>query len=125
MQSQGACSRAERRWSVRIDTSAGGRVGPKQPISGSAAVCASQHPLVTEAMVGVLSDGGNAVDAAIAGSLLHATVQQEMTNHAGTVTFLYWEASSGRTYELNSWGTVVPGLKPFRPVPDGKGLYAS
>jgi len=73
----------------------------------------------------VMRGGGNAVDAAIAGSLVQATVQQEMTNHAGTVTFLYWEAASGRTYEMNSVGTIVPGVAPFRPVPRGKGPYAS
>jgi gamma-glutamyltranspeptidase/glutathione hydrolase len=94
-------------------------------VTGATAVCASQHPLATETMVEIMRDGGNAVDAAIAGCLVHATVQQEMTNHAGTVTFLYWEAKTGRTYELNSWGTIVPGKKPFRPVPAGKGLYAS
>src|SRR5205823_4931826 len=65
------------------------------------------------------------VDAAIAGCLVQATVQQEMTNHAGTVTFLYWDAASGRTHELNSWGTIVPGLAPFRPIPLEKSVFSS
>src|SRR2546423_11356394 len=96
-----------------------GRVGPKQPISAPSAVCASQHPIVTETMLEVMRDGGNAVDAAIAGCLVQATVQQEMTNHTGTVTFLYYEAASGKTYQLNSMGTIVPDLAPFRPIPPG------
>src|SRR5262249_15013074 len=110
---------------LSAETSAGGRVGPKEPVTAGTAVCASQHPLVTDAVLDVMKAGGNAVDAAIAGCLLHATVQQEMTNHAGTVAFLYWEESTGRTYDLNSWGTIVPGRKPFRPIPEGKGAYAT
>jgi gamma-glutamyltranspeptidase/glutathione hydrolase len=94
-----------------------GRVGPKQPARGQSAVCASQHPIVTDTMLEVMRGGGNAVDATIAGCLVQATVQQEMTNHTGTVTFLLWEASTGRVHELNSMGTIVPGLAPFRPYP--------
>jgi gamma-glutamyltranspeptidase/glutathione hydrolase len=104
----------------------GGRVGPKTPVTGLDAVCASQHPIVTETMLEVMRSGGNAVDAAIAGCLVQATVQQDMTNHAGTITFLMWEASSGKIHELNSMGTIVPDLAPFTRVPQGKGgLYAS
>jgi gamma-glutamyltranspeptidase/glutathione hydrolase len=88
-------------------------------------VCASQHPIVTDTMLEVMRDGGTAVDAAIAGCLVQATVQQEMTNHAGTVTCLVYEASSGRTYDLLSRGMIVPDLAPFYRVPPGHGPYAS
>ena len=100
------------------------RVGLKQVVTGTTAVAASQHPIVTNTMLEVMRDGGNAVDAAIAGCLVQATVQQDMTNHTGTVTFLYYEAKSGKTYQLNSMGTIVPDLPPFRPVPPGTGLFA-
>jgi gamma-glutamyltranspeptidase/glutathione hydrolase len=76
-------------------------------------------------MLDVMRQGGNAVDAAIAGSLVQATVQHDMTNHTGTVSFLYWEAKTGKTYELNSMGTIVPDMAPFRRVPAGAGYYAS
>jgi gamma-glutamyltranspeptidase / glutathione hydrolase len=77
-------------------------------------------------MMDTMRRGGNAVDAAIAGCLVQATVQQDMTNHTGTVTFLLWEAETGRIHELNSMGTIVPGLAPFTRVPEGKGgLYTS
>jgi gamma-glutamyltranspeptidase / glutathione hydrolase len=105
--------------------STGGRVGPKQAAAGAQAVAASQHPIVTETMLDIMRDGGNAIDAVIAGALVQATVQQDMTNHAGTVSMLMWEASTGQCHELNSMGTVVPGLAPFRPIPPGHGLYAS
>ena len=65
------------------------------------------------------------MDAAIAGCLVQAVVQQEMTNHAGTVTCLYYEAATGKLYQFNAMGPLVPGLAPVRPVPPGSGLYAS
>ena len=106
-------------------TQLNGKVGPKQVVTEKKAVAASQHPLVTETILQVMQDGGNAVDAAIAGSLLQAGLQQEMTNHAGTVSFLYWEAETGKTYQLNSMGTLVPDLSPCRPIPAGTGSLAS
>ena len=101
-----------------------GRVGPKSAIDGSSAVASSQHPIVTETMLDVMREGGNAVDAAIAGCLVQATVQQDMTNHTGTVSMLFYEAATGQVHELNSMGAVVPDLAPFYSVPGGKGLYA-
>ncbi|MFI5958946.1 gamma-glutamyltransferase [Cryptosporangium sp. NPDC051539] len=104
--------------------SSGGRVGPKQPITGGRAVCASQHPLVTDTMLQVMRDGGNAIDAAIAGCLIQAVVQQDMTNHAGSVTCLFYEAATGQVHELNSMGRLVADLPAHHRVPGGRGLYA-
>jgi gamma-glutamyltranspeptidase/glutathione hydrolase len=47
-----------------------------------------------------------------------------MTNHAGLVTFLYYEAKTGRVHQLDSLGSHPSGLPPFRPVPPGMGPYA-
>ncbi|WP_222853329.1 gamma-glutamyltransferase [Fodinicola acaciae] len=108
------------------ETAAGhGRVGPKKPVTGRRAVASSQHRIVTDTMLDTLRAGGNAVDAAIAGNLVQAVVQQDMTNHTGTVTALVYDAASGDVVELNSMGTIVPGLAPFTPIPMGKGLYAA
>ncbi len=98
--------------------------GPKPVVRGKKAVCSSSHPIVTETMLKVMKEGGNAVDAAIAGSLVQAVVEPHMTNHAGTVTFLYWEAKTGKSYELNSQGTLVQGLPPFRTFPPNLGGFA-
>ena len=101
------------------------RQGPKAVVRGKRAVAASQHPIVTETMLDVLKSGGNAVDAAMAGAITQATVQLDMTNHTGTVTFLYWEANSGKTYQLNSMGTLAPNLAPFHTYPAGLGGVAA
>ena len=102
----------------------GGRVGPKEPASGGQAACASQDPIVTDTMLAILQEGGNAIDAAIAGALVQATVQQDMTNHAGTISMLFWDEAAGEVHELNSSGTIVPELPPLRPIPLGYGLYS-
>jgi gamma-glutamyltranspeptidase/glutathione hydrolase len=98
------------------------RVGPKPVVRGKKAVASSQHPIVTETMLDVLREGGTAADAGIAGCLVQATIQQEMTNHTGTVDFIFWEAKTGKAYELNSSGTLVSGLAPFRPLPPNLGV---
>jgi gamma-glutamyltranspeptidase / glutathione hydrolase len=94
-----------------------GSVGPKAVVTGKQAVCSSSHPIVTETMVSVMQGGGNAADAAVAGSLVQAVVEPHMTNHAGSAAILYWEASTGKAYHLNGHGTLVPDMAPFRPVP--------
>ncbi len=100
------------------------RQGPKPVVRHKKVVCSSSHPLVTQTMLQVMRYGGTAVDAGIAGSLLQAVVEPHMTHHAGTVSFLYWEAATGRTYHLNSAGTLVSGLEPFRPVPAVGGMFS-
>ncbi len=94
-----------------------GKTGPKTGVRGKQAVCSSSHPIVTQMMLSVMRDGGNAIDAAIAGSLVQAVVEPHMTNHAGSVAILYWDAATGKAHHLNGHGTMVPDLAPFRPVP--------
>jgi gamma-glutamyltranspeptidase / glutathione hydrolase len=95
------------------------RQGPKEVVHGKSAVASSQNPIVTQTMLDVLKVGGNAADAVVAGSITQAVVQLEHTNHTGSVSFLYWEAKTGKTYYLNSQGTLVPDLPPFRTYPQG------
>lgn len=92
-------------------------VGPKPVIRGKQAVCSSSQPIVTNTMLQVMRSGGNAADAAIAGSLVQAVVEPHMTNHAGSAAVLYWDASNAKAFHLNGHGTLVPDMAPFRPVP--------
>jgi len=101
------------------------KLGPKAVVRGKTQVCSASHPLVTQTMLDVLREGGNAVDAATAGALMSATVEPHMTNHGGSVIMLYWDARSGKPYQLLSSGTLVPGLPPFRPLPTGLGGFAA
>src|SRR5882757_9819740 len=90
--------------------------GPKTPVRGLKAAVTTDSAIVTETMVNVLKRGGNAADAGIAGCLVQAAVEPFMTNHAGLVTFLYYEAKTGQVHQLDSQGAFPSGLPPFKPV---------
>ena len=93
------------------------RLGPKAVVRGKKAVASEPASDRHRDHAGGDARGGNAVDAGVAGCLVQATVQQDMTNHTGTVTFLFWDAATGRAHQLNSSGTLVVRLPPFRPFP--------
>src|SRR5581483_7508764 len=101
------------------------KLGPKSVVKDKSAVCSSSHPLVTQTMLDTLRAGGNAVDAATAGALMSATVEPHMSNHGGSVIMLYWDAKTGKAYQLQSTGTLPSGLPPFRPLPSGLGGFSS
>src|SRR5437016_2969442 len=101
------------------------KFGPKPVVKDKSSVCSSSHPLVTQTMIDVLRAGGNAVDAATAGALMSATVEPHMTNHGGSVIMLYWDVRTAKAYQLESTGTLVPGLPLFRPLPSGLGGFAA
>jgi gamma-glutamyltranspeptidase/glutathione hydrolase len=98
--------------------------GPKRPVTGLRAAVTTDSAIVTETMIKVLRAGGNSADAAVAGAMVQAAVEPFMTNHAGLVTFLYYEAKTGQVHQLDSHGGHPSGLPPFRPVPPGMGPYA-
>ena len=86
-------------------------------MKGKEAVASTSHPLVTKTILDTLEAGGNAADAAIAGSLLQAVIEPHMAHHAGSVNFLFWDADQTRAFQLNSTGTLVSGLPRFYPMP--------
>lgn len=99
--------------------------GPRTPVEGLKAAVTSDSAIVTETIMRVLEAGGNAADAVIAGAMVQAAVEPFMTNHAGLVTMLYFEARTGEIHQLDSLGGHPSGLAPFRPVPQGMGPYAA
>jgi gamma-glutamyltranspeptidase/glutathione hydrolase len=76
--------------------------GPKTLATGSQAMVSTSHPLVTEAALSVLRDGGNAVDAMLTAMPLQHVIEPQMSTIAGGFAMLYWEASSGKSYLLNA-----------------------
>ena len=91
--------------------------GPKPVAKGRRAMVSSSHPAVTEVMIEVLRDGGNAMDAAIAGSLVQPVYEPHQTNYAGTVVTLYWDAETEKAYFVDASAELPEGLAPFRPNP--------
>jgi gamma-glutamyltranspeptidase/glutathione hydrolase len=93
------------------------RQGPKEVVKGRNGVVSSSHPEVSRIMVDILKAGGNAVDAAVAGSLAGPVYEPHMTTHSGTVSFLYWDAETRRPYFMDASPTLPEGLSPFCPHP--------
>lgn len=89
----------------------------KKTVSGLKAAVSSDNAVVTYSLLQILEKGGNAVDAGIAGCLLQGVIEPYMTNHAGTVTALYYEAKTGKIYQLDSTSTYPSGLPMHRPMP--------
>ncbi|HLI50917.1 MAG TPA: gamma-glutamyltransferase [Thermomicrobiaceae bacterium] len=75
----------------------------------------TSHPLVTEAALRVLREGGNAVDALLTAMPLQHVVEPQMSTIAGGFAMLYREAKTGNAYLLNaeldhpSGGPLPPG----------------
>ena len=93
------------------------RQGPKEVVSGKHGVVSSSHPYVSEIMIDVLKKDGNAVDAAVAGSLAGPVYEPHMTTISGTVSFLYWDAASEKSYFMDASPILPDGLAPFCPPP--------
>lgn len=114
-----AAAQAKTSAAAAVSSDQMGRPGPKEVFHGKRAVASSQNPIVTQTMLDVLKAGGNAADAVVAGSITQAVVQMDHTNHTGSVSCLYWDAKTGTAHYLDSQGTLVPHLPPFRTFPSG------
>jgi len=91
--------------------------GPKEVVYGKNGVVSSSHPSISKIMIEVLKSGGNAVDAAVAGSLAGPVYEPHMTTISGTVSFLYWSSVTGKSYFMDASPILPEGLSPFCPHP--------
>ncbi len=76
--------------------------GPKTLATGSRAMVSTSHPMVTQAAIDVLRNGGNAVDAMLTAMPLQHVVEPQMSTIAGGFAMLYWEAATGKSFLLNA-----------------------
>lgn len=76
--------------------------GPKPLAVGERAMVSTSHPAVTEAMLRVLREGGNAVDAVLTAIPLQAVIEPQMTTIAGGAVLLYYDAASRTYHYLNA-----------------------
>ena len=74
-------------------------------------ICATSHPLAAKAAVQVLEEGGNAVDAAIAGAVLLGLCEPQMTGIGGDCFVLMTDAGSDEVLALNGSGRAPAGLR--------------
>lgn len=73
-------------------------------------MCATSHPLAAQAALRILQDGGNAVDAAIAGAVLLGFAEPQSCGIGGDCFVLLKPAGEERIIALNGSGRAPAGL---------------
>lgn len=73
-------------------------------------ICATSHPLGAQAAIDVLRDGGNAMDAAIAGAMLLGICEPQMTGIGGDCFVLFTPPGEDRVLALNGSGRAPAGI---------------
>lgn len=80
---------------------------------------ATSHPMASSIALGVLRDGGNAFDAAIAASAVLSLAEPHMTGLGGDLWALFWSAEEGRLVGLDATGMAGTNMTPERIRADG------
>ncbi|NNK67113.1 MAG: gamma-glutamyltransferase family protein [Rhodobacteraceae bacterium] len=73
-------------------------------------MCATSHPLAAQVAIEVLKDGGNAVDAAIAGAVLLGLCEPQMTGIGGDCFVLFTPPGEDRVLALNGSGRAPAAI---------------
>jgi gamma-glutamyltranspeptidase / glutathione hydrolase len=86
------------------------RVQGRSLVMTTGGVCASEHPLASQAGASVLARGGNAVDAAIAVNAVMGVVAPMMNGVGGDLFAIVYDAASGELHGINGSGYAPSGL---------------
>src|SRR5437588_6633165 len=73
-------------------------------------IVASSQVLASQAGAQILSQGGSAIDAAIAANAVLGVTEPMMNGIGGDLFLLYWDAKTGKLYGLNASGWAPQGL---------------
>lgn len=73
-------------------------------------IVATSQVLASQAGAQILSEGGSAIDAAIAANAVLGVTEPMMNGIGGDLFLLYWDAKSGKLYGLNASGWAPQGL---------------
>lgn len=82
----------------------------RSPVFASNGVCATSHPLAAKAAINILEQGGNAMDAAIAGAVLLGICEPQMTGIGGDCFVLYKMPGREDVHALNGSGRAPAAL---------------
>ena len=82
----------------------------RSPVLATEGMCATSHPLAAQAAIRILQDGGNAVDAAIAGAVLLGFAEPQSCGIGGDCFVLLKPAGDDRIVALNGSGRAPAGL---------------
>ena len=78
-------------------------------VSTKYGIVATSHPLASAAGVQILSQGGNAIDAAIAANATIGVMEPMMNGIGGDLFAIVYEAKTGKLYGLNASGWSATG----------------
>jgi len=97
----------------------------EQPVFASRGMVACAHYLATQAGLQILTQGGNAIDAAIAANIVMTVVYPSTCSAGGDVFMLIWNEKSRELYALNGSGRAPQGMTPelfanqgYRQIPE-------
>lgn len=76
--------------------------GPKAEAVGEKVMVSTQLPIVTEAALKVLREGGNAVDAMITAVFLQHVNDYHQVSHFGTMSAIFYEEATGKYYVISA-----------------------
>ncbi len=76
--------------------------GPKAAARGQQVMVSTQLPIVTEAALKVLREGGNAVDAMVTAVFLQHVNDYHQVSHFGAMSALYFDAKTRTLHALNA-----------------------
>src|SRR5437016_9250793 len=76
----------------------------EQPVFASRGMVACAHYLASQAGLQILTQGGNAIDAAIAANIVMTVVYPSTCSAGGDVFMLIWNEESRKLYALNGSG---------------------
>ncbi len=77
-------------------------------------VAATEHPLASQAAVGILAKGGNAIDAAIAANAVEGLVAPMSNGIGGDLFAIVYEAKTGKLHGINASGWAPAALTPAK-----------
>ena len=84
----------------------------EQPVFAPHGMVACAHYLATQAGVHILTQGGNAIDAAIAANAVMTVVYPTTCSAGGDIFLLIWDAKTEKIYALNGSGRAPQNMTP-------------
>ena len=89
---------------MAADRVTGKNFATRSEVIAPQAMAATSHPLVTQIALGVMKDGGNAIDAAIAANAALGLMEPTGNGIGGDLFAIVWDANSEQLYGLNASG---------------------